>query len=112
MPNIFFSKAAAEKITEDTKYQPSSNAPLIPRLLYHHRSYSTLNDGRTIEHGPGLTLSFVEPKEANREYYLPLYLRDGLTLLVGPASFFGAGTHEIDWAGRKFTLNSVATDPT
>lgn len=110
MSNISISNAALDKIVEDTNSQTASGPRPIPRLLYYHRSYSTLNDGRIIEHGSGLTLSFVEPGEAKNDYYVPLYLDGGVILLIGPSAFFAAGRHEIDWVDRKFTLTSVKTD--
>jgi hypothetical protein len=82
--------------------------PLIPRLTYYYRSYSTLNDGRIIEHGPGFTLSFIEQSEARQYQYLTVDLDGGCMLLVGPSTFFQAGEHFIDWVDQKFMLDSVA----
>jgi hypothetical protein len=111
MSNISISKAALDKIIEDKSARTALSAHhLIPRLLYHHRSYSTLNDGRTIEHGPGLTLSFIEPDEAESDHYLPVDPEAHGSLVVGPSTFFRTGKHEIDWTDRKFTLKSDQTN--
>lgn len=83
----------------------------MPRLLYHHRSYSTLNDGLSIEHGPGLTLSFIEPDEAENAYYTPIDLGNGDIVAVGPSTFFRVGHHSIDWIDRKFVLSNADDSP-
>jgi hypothetical protein len=81
---------------------------VIPYLLYCQRSYSTLNDGRIIEHGSGLTLSFIEHYDANDGQYLSIDLSSDCTLLLAPLTFFQAGAHSIDWVDQKFKLTSVA----
>jgi hypothetical protein len=78
-------------------------------LAYYQRSYSTLNDGRVIEHGLSLIVSFIEQSEASQHQYLTVDLGSGCTLLLAPSTFFQAGTHFIDWVGQKFKLDSVVS---
>jgi hypothetical protein len=108
--SISISKRATEKILKD-RYRQSTllGKSLVPCLNYYHRSYSTLNDGRIIEHGPGFFLSFIEQSEARPYHYLTVDLGSGCTLLLAPSTFFQAGAHFIDWADRKFKLKSVAS---
>jgi hypothetical protein len=105
MSNISISKRAAEKILKDWDHRLS----LAPCLAYYQRSYSTLNDGRVIEHGPGLILSFIEQSEAGQYHYLSFDLGSGCTLLLAPSTFFQSGTHTIHWVDQKFKLDSVAS---
>jgi hypothetical protein len=108
MPSITISKTASERILEERDSRSQFlGRQIIPRLLYYQRSYSELNDGRVIEHGSGLTLSFTEYDEGSDDQYLPIDLGSNCTLLVGPSTFFQSGVYSIDWVGRKFKLSSV-----
>jgi hypothetical protein len=110
MPSITISEKATEKILKDRENHLNLlGKPLIPRLTYYSRSYSTLNDGRIIEHGSGLTLSFIDRSEAGQYDYLTVDLGSGCTLLLAPSTFFQTGTHSIDWADQKFKLDSVVS---
>jgi hypothetical protein len=105
---ISISKRAMEKILKDLDDRSKlSRIALVPCLAYFRRSYSTLNDGRIIEHGPGLILSFIEQSEARQYNYLTVDLGGGCTLLLAPSTFFQAGAHFIDWVDQKFKLDSV-----
>ena len=106
MPSIKISEKATEKILKDGEtYATLSGKPLIPRLTYYYRSYSTLNDGRIVEHGSGFILSFIEQSEARQYHDLTVDLRSGSTLLLAPSTFFQTGAHFIDWVDRKFKTN-------
>jgi hypothetical protein len=108
MPSIRISENATEKILKDREtHSTLSGKSLIPRLTYYCRSYSTLNDGRIIEHGPGFILSFIEQSEAAQYHDLTVGVGSGCTLLLAPSTFFQAGAHFIDWADQKFKLDSV-----
>jgi len=110
MPNVSISEKATEKILKDREtHSILSGTPLIPRLTYYYRSYSTLTDGRIIEHGPGFTLSFIEQSEAGQYQHLTIDLGSGCALLLAPSTFFQAGAHFIDWADQKFKLDSVVS---
>jgi len=108
MTNISISKTASQRIIKETENQfKSQPQKTIPCLLYYHRSYSNLTDGRTVEHGSGLTFSFIDGKEAKGDQYLSVDLGDHFTLALGPAAFFSVGTHLIDWVDKRFTLAST-----
>jgi hypothetical protein len=108
--SVSISKRATEKILQGQRHSLDLvGKPPIPRLTYYYRSYSTLNDGRIVEHGPGFILSFIEQSEARPYHYLTVDLGSGCTLLLAPSTFFQAGAHFIDWADRKFKLKSVAS---
>jgi hypothetical protein len=110
MSSVSISKRAAAKILEDWDHRSKLlGIVLVPCLAYYQRSYSTLNDGRTIEHGPGFNLSFIEQPEAAQYHYLTVDLGSGCTLLLAPSTFFQAGTYSIDWADQKFKLDSVVS---
>ena len=108
MVKIRISESAVAKIRHDLAERSHFDGAILPLLLYYHRSYSTLNDGRTVEHGPGLSLSFVATERARDSQYLPLDLGHGCTVLIGPASFFQAGEHSIDLVENQFVLTSQA----
>jgi hypothetical protein len=106
MASVSISKTAAEKILKEKDIRSRfSGRPVIPRLHYYRRSYSTLNDGRTIEYGSGFSLSFVECDDAGDDQYLSIDLGRDCTLLVGPSTMFQAGVHSIDWFDQKFKLS-------
>jgi hypothetical protein len=62
-----------------------------------------------VEHGSGLTFSFIDGKEAKGDQYLSVDLADTCTLALGPAAFFGVATHVIDWVDKRFTLTSTVS---
>jgi hypothetical protein len=107
--SISISKRATEKLLKDSDYRSKlRGVPLVPCLAYYQRSYSTLNDGRIIEHGPGLILSFIEQSEAGQYQYPTVDLGSGCTLLLAPSTFFQSGTHFIDLVDdQKFKLDTV-----
>jgi hypothetical protein len=108
MSNISISKAASAKIVAERDNRLSVlGRPVIPRLHYYRRSYSTLNDGRAVEHGPGFMLSFVEPENAADDQYLSIDIGDDCTVSAGPSLLFLSGEHCIDWSDRKFTLTTI-----
>jgi hypothetical protein len=110
MPDISFPEAALDKVVEDRRHHaPSGSHSLVPRLLYHHRSYSTLRDGRTIERGPGLSLSFIAAGEVENGNYL-LMNRNVTARSSSVHRSSLAAVHEIDWVDRKFTLKSSGFD--
>jgi hypothetical protein len=77
--NISISKRAKEKILKDRDSQSALlGKSLVPCLNNYSRSYSTLNDGRMIEHGPGFFLSFIEQSEASDDQYLSIDLETRL----------------------------------
>jgi hypothetical protein len=103
--SISISKRATEKILKERDRQSTFlGKSLVPCLNYYTRSYSTLNDGRIIEHGPGFFLSFIEPSEARDDQYLSIDLGGNCTLVIGPATYLQDGVHSIDWIDWKFTL--------
>jgi hypothetical protein len=106
MSHVIISKAAAEKILKESERVHATL--LVSRLLYYNRSYSTLGDGRTIEYGPGLVLSFIISDEARDKQYLPITLGRDRSLVLAPAEFFQTGTHSIDWVDENFTLTSAS----
>jgi hypothetical protein len=101
--SISISQRATEKILKDRDIHSQLGRPVIPYLLHYQRSYSTLNDGRIIEHGPGFFLSFIEQSEASDDQYLSIDLGSNRTLVIGPATCFQDGVHSIDWVDWKFT---------
>jgi hypothetical protein len=108
--SISISNRAADKILKDLDNRSKLlGIELVPCLAYYQRSYSTLDDGRIIEHGPGLILSFIERSEARQYHYLTVELGSGCTLLLAPSTFFQAGAHFIDWVDQKFKLDSVVS---
>ncbi len=110
MSSISISKTASEKILKDREVHSQLLGRIVtPYLLYYHRSYSTLNEGRIIEHGSGLTLTFIDHYDQSDDHYLSIDLGSNCTLVVGPSTFFQAGAHFIDWVDQKFKLTSVAT---
>lgn len=108
MSSISISKSATEKILNDRDIHSQLGRPVVPYLLHYQRSYSTLNDGRIIEHGSGLALSFIDHYDPSDDQYLYIDLGSNCTVVVGPSTFFQAGAHYIDWVDRKFKLTSVA----
>lgn len=107
MSSISISKKATEKILKDRDiHSQLRRRPVIPYLLYYQRCYSTLNDGRVIEYGYRLALSFIEHYDANQ--YLSIDLSSDCTLLLRPLTFFQDGVHSIEWVDQKFKLTSGA----
>ena len=110
MASIRISEKATEKILKDRETHATlSGKSLIPRLTYYCRSYSTLNDGRIIEHCPGFIMSFIDQSEAAQYHDLTVSFGSGCTLLLAPSTFFQTGTHSIDWVDQKFKLDSVVS---
>ena len=108
--NISISISATEKILKDWHHRSKLlGKALVPCLAYYQRSYSTLNDGRIIEYGPGLLLSLIEQPEAGQYHYLAVDLGRGCTLLLAPSTYFEAGAHFIDSVDQKFKLDSVVS---
>jgi hypothetical protein len=106
MASLSISKTAADKILRERDIRCRSlGRPVLPRLHYYHRSYSTLSDGRTIEYGSGLSLSFVDCEDAGGNQYLSIDLGSDCTLLVGPSTIFQSEVRAIDWDDQKFKLS-------
>jgi hypothetical protein len=109
MSSILISKRATGKILKDwDTHSKLWGRSVIPCLQYYHRSYSTLNEGRIVEHGSRLILSFIEQSEASQYQYLTVGLGSDCTILVGPSTFFQTGVHSIDWVDKRFNLTSGA----
>jgi hypothetical protein len=107
VPGISISKSASAKILEeeDNRFE-ALERPMVPRLLYYHRSYSKLNRGRIREYGPVLIFLFIGRDEADDEWYLSVDIGNECRLVIGPATFFQVGEQSIDWADQKFKLES------
>lgn len=107
MPILSISNAASEKILQDRDARSRFlGRPVIPPLHYYHRCHSPSNDGRTIECGAGLTLSFVESGEAGDDQYLSIGPGNDCTLLIGPATLVPRRSAFHRLADQKFKLNS------
>jgi len=108
MSKISISNRATEKILNDWNCRSTpAGAALAPCLAYFQRSYVKLNEGRIVEHGSGLILSFIEQSEARQYRYLAIDLDGGCTVFLAPSAFFQAGAHFIDWVDHKFKLEGV-----
>ena len=109
MSDISITKDASEKVLKERDGRCQFlGRQVVPRLAYYHRSYSKLDDGRTIEYGSGFVLSFIECSEVADDKYLRVELDNDYTVNITPAAHFRNGSHCIDWDDRKFTLASVA----
>ena len=107
MSKISISQVAADKIERDRRtFIDLRGRDLIPCLTYYSRCYSNLNDGRVIEHGSGLLLTFIEPTAARDDQYLRIPLIGNCTVALHPHELFQTGRHSIEWVDRKFTLTS------
>jgi hypothetical protein len=107
VPSISIGPAALDKILRDRAiFIDLRGRDQMPRLAYYLRCYSTLTDGRVIEHGDGLGLDFIEPREAGDGRYLTLELDGNCTIALEPRDKFQVGSHSIDWIDRKFTVAS------
>ncbi|MGO9685403.1 MAG: hypothetical protein ACLPTZ_22990 [Beijerinckiaceae bacterium] len=95
---------------EDPKFQEfRENEPerSVPLLYHYQRSFSTLNDGKIIEHGAGFMLSFVNPKEIRETEeitYEAVGIADGINIIVGGTRAVLSSTFNIGWSNAKFTL--------
>src|ERR1700690_1985057 len=107
MPNISITPVAIAKILADTQIFMNLRGPdMIPLFSYSTHGWYNLNDGRIIELGPSISLSFIGSAKAREFPYLVVDLKGGRKALFQPAEHFHTGTHCIDWVDRKFTLTS------
>jgi hypothetical protein len=108
MSKISISEVATDKILRDRRtFIGLRGRDLTPCLTYYSRCYSNLNDGRVIEHGSGLLLSFIEPAAAEDKQYLRIPLDSNCTVALHHYELFQMGGQSIDWVDRKFTLSSI-----
>jgi hypothetical protein len=112
MSQITISKLAIEKIMGDPKFQEfreDEPARLVPLLYYYQRSFSTLNDGKIIEHGDGFMLSFVNPdaiRETDEITYEAVGIVGGVNIVVGGTRAVLSNPFNIGWSNAKFTIET------
>lgn len=114
MSEITISKLAVAKILADPKFRASrqnKSTHLIPILRYYQRSYSTLNDGRLIEHGDGFMLSFggeADIEEGRGIKFQAVTIAPGIDVIVGADDAMFSTPFNIGWSNAKFTFEPAS----